>query len=171
MKKVLKAIIIAGAVFRSYSSSFAQVTGSYYISLKMEAPITIVNNVKIEFFNSGIVASGSVHPKHGKRGSSQTTGPVPPPKTPEALMISAAILNISGHPDYTYAIMLPASCTIINGNYEIKEVVLTSSPIFTGKLDERGMQMLTVKATLITSPIMPGIYSNSTSIPVTINYN
>ena len=87
--------------------------------------------------------------------------------------VTAASFNVSGQANYTYAITLPATCTINDGGGNtLVANAFTSIPATSGVLSSSGSQTLNVGATLnLGAGQPPGSYSNATGLPVTVNYN
>ena len=88
--------------------------------------------------------------------------------------VAAADFTVSGQASYTYAITLPSTTvTLTDGSSHTMGVTsFTSTPSSTGTLSGTGSQDLKVGATLsVASAQTPGTYTNSTGVPVTVNYN
>jgi hypothetical protein len=67
---------------------------------------------------------------------------------------------------------LPSSATISSGSNTMNVNAFTSSPATTGTLSSGGTQDLKVGATLnVSAAQAAGLYTNSTAVPVTVNYN
>lgn len=86
---------------------------------------------------------------------------------------AAAQFTVSGDPNFTYAITLPANGTVTLGDgagHSMSVSNFTSSPSLTGQLSGGGSQQLSVGATLNVGNNQPtGAYSGS--FIVTVNYN
>lgn len=154
-----------GALLRTSVPAAAQFTGSYYALVKAEIPITRISS-DIQHFAPllaiNMPAQRSVRqPKLG-------AGSPPPPQ--RSVIVAAAYISISGHPDYTYAVTLPSVCMLTNGAEE-STADLASSPAATGALNSGGMQTITLSAGFTFPPATPGRYTNAGLLPVTVNYN
>jgi hypothetical protein len=161
-------ILIAGS-----TASFAQATATASASATIITPITIVKNVDMNFGNvavSATIAGTAVLAPAGTRTTGGAGG-VTLPATNGT--VAAASFTVSGQGSYTYAITLPASCTITDaGSHTMTVNAFTSSPATTGTLSAGGSQTLTVGATLnIAAAQAAGSYTNAAGVPVTVNYN
>jgi len=168
LKLVHSLIIVVG-----YSSlTYAQNTATASVSANVVVPIAIVKNVDMSFGNASVsVSSGGtvVLTPSGTRsaGGSGITLPA------TAGTVAAARFTVSGAPTYTYAITLPSS-VIMNGPGSATMTVngFTSVPAASGTLNSGGIQTLSVGATLtVAASQTPGMYTNATAVPVTVNYN
>jgi len=85
----------------------------------------------------------------------------------------AANFTLSGMADYTFSITLPAYAILTdNAHHAILMNAFTCSPASTGTLSPIGTQTISIGATIIIAAAQaPNSYTNSTEIPVTINYN
>jgi hypothetical protein len=173
MKNIVKSIAIAAVVIGFSNSSFAQATATASASANIITPITIVKTVDLNFGNvavSATVAGTAVLAPAGTRTTGGAGGVTLPATTGT---VSAASFNVSGQASYTYAITLPTTCTIADGSSHTMTVnAFTSLPATTGTLSSGGTQTLTVGATLnVSAAQASGAYTNSTGVPVTVNYN
>jgi len=67
---------------------------------------------------------------------------------------------------------LPTTVNITSGSNTMTVNTFTSSPATTGTLSSGGTQDLKVGATLnVSAAQAAGTYTNSTAVPVTVNYN
>lgn len=85
---------------------------------------------------------------------------------------AAALFNVSGDPNLTYAITLPADgvAGLSNGGHSMALTAFSSSPASTGMLSAGGSQTLSIGATLgVAGHQAPGDYSGSFN--VSIDYN
>ena len=174
MKNIIKSITIATVAVIGFSnSSFAQATATASCSANIITPITITKTVDMNFGNVAVSAtvSGTAILAPGGTRSTGGGGGVTLPATTGT--VSAATFTVAGQASYTYAITLPASCTISDGSSHTMTVnAFTSSPSATGTLSTGGIQTLTVGATLnVASGQASGAYTNATGVPVTVNYN
>ncbi len=173
MKNIVKSIAIAAVVIVSANSSFAQATATASASANIITPISIVKTVDMNFGNvavSATIAGTAVLAPAGTRTTGGAGGVTLPATTGT---VTAATFTVSGQASYTYAITLPSSCSIADGSSHTMTVnAFTSSPSATGTLSTGGTQTLTVGATLnVAAAQASGTYTNSTGVPVTVNYN
>ena len=172
MKNIVKVFATAAVVIAFSNSSFAQATATASASATIITPITIVKNVDMNFGNVAVSASLAgtvVLAPAGTRTTGGAGGVTLPSNTGT---VAGADFTVSGTASYTYAITLPSSATISSGSNTITVNGFTSSPATTGTLSTGGTQDLKVGATLnVTAAQASGTYTNSTGVPVTVNYN
>ena len=172
MKNLTKVLAIASIFIAGSTASFAQATATASASATIITPITIAKTVDMNFGNvavSATVAGTAVLAPAGTRttGGSGVTLPA------TTGTVAAANFTVSGQGSYTYAITLPATCTITDAASNTMTVnSFTSNPSATGLLSAGGTQTLTVGATLnVAAGQAAGVYTNATGVPVTVNYN
>ena len=87
--------------------------------------------------------------------------------------VSAASFAVTGNPSSSYAITLPTTYTISDGNgHNMTLNTFKSSPSATGALSSGGTDTINVGATLnVGLNQASGIYTNTTGFSVTIIYN
>jgi hypothetical protein len=170
MKNIIKSIAIASVAVLGFSnSSFAQATATASCSANIITPITIVKTVDMNFGNVAVSATTAGTVVLAPAGTRSGTGGVTLPATTGT--VAAASFTVSGQSGYTYAITLPSTCTISSGTNTMTVNSFTSTPSATGTLSS-GTQTLTVGATLnVIAGQASGAYTNSTGVPVTVNYN
>src|SRR5579871_264943 len=111
MKNIIKSIAIASVAVIGFStSSFAQATATASASANIITPISIVKTVDMNFGNVAVSGSTAGTVVLVPAGTRSATGGVTLPATTGT--VSAASFTVSGQASYTYAITLPASCTI-----------------------------------------------------------
>lgn len=173
MKNIFKAIAVTAAVVAFSNASFAQATATASCSANIITPISISKTTDMNFGNVAVSAtlSGTVVLAPAGTRTTGGGGGVTLPSTTGT--VSAAAFTVSGQASYTYAITLPSSCTISDGSSHTMTVNgFTSSPSSTGTLSTGGTQTLTVGATLnVSAAQAANSYTNSTGVPVTVNYN
>ena len=174
MKNISKVIVAAAViVFGSATASFAQATATASATAVIITPISISKTVDMNFGNIAVSASTSgtvILPTSGSRTTGGSGGVTLPSTTGT---VAAAQFTVSGQATYTYAITLPTSATLSDGSSHTMTVSsFVSSPATTGTLSSGGSQTLSVGATLaVTAAQAAGTYTNSTAVPVTVNYN
>ena len=172
MKNLTKVLAIASILIAGSIASFAQATATASASANIITPITIVKNVDMNFGNvavSATLAGTAVLAPAGTRTTGGAGG-VTLPAT--AGTVAAASFTVSGQASYTYAITLPATCTISSAGNTMTVNAFTSTPATTGTLSGLGAQTLTVGATLnVAAGQASGAYTNASGVPVTVNYN
>jgi hypothetical protein len=173
MKNVTKVIIASLALLGSATSSFAQATATASASANIITPIAISKTVDMNFGNIAVSASVSGTVILATSGSRTTggSGGVTLPSTTGT--VAAAEFAVSGEASLTYDITLPSSATLSDGSGNTMAVgTFTSNPSSTGTLSSGGTQTLLVGATLsVAAGQASGAYTNSTAVPVTVNYN
>jgi hypothetical protein len=172
MKFFTKAIVSASLIIASSQCSFGQATATAASSATIITPISIVKNVNMSFGNVAVSASLAGTVVLAPAGSRTTggAGGVTLPSTTGT--VAGADFTVSGQASYTYAITLPTTVTITSGSNTMTVNAFTSAPATTGALSTGGTQDLKVGATLVvTAAQAAGTYTNSTAVPVTVNYN
>jgi len=172
MNNFSKVLATAAIAIAFSNSSFAQSTATASASATIITPITIVKNVNMDFGNVAVSASlaGTVVLAPAGTRSTGGAGGVTLPSTTGT--VAGADFTVSGQASYTYAITLPSSATISSGSNTMNVNAFTSSPATTGTLSSGGTQDLKVGATLnVSAAQAAGLYTNSTAVPVTVNYN
>ncbi len=173
MKNIVKSIAITAAVLGFANSTFAQASATASVSANIVTPITIVKTIDMHFGNLAVSATvaGTAIMAPGSTRSTGGAGGVSLPANTGT--VSAATFTVSGEPTYTYSITLPSVATITDASSHSMTVnTFTSNPSSTGVLSGGGAQTLTVGATLnVAAGQASGTYSNSTGVPVTVNYN
>jgi len=152
------------------STSFAQSIATASIGVTIVTPIGITKSVDMDFGNiaTGMSAGGTA--VLGTDGSRSTTGDATLPSAKGSPKAAAFIVTGAGN--YTYTISLPSSSIRMNGstaNVTIGSFV--SSPASIGTLTS-GTQVVNVGATLTIPPSTAAdIYTNSSDLSITVNYN
>ena len=171
MKNIAKVITVVVLGCAS-TSSFAQATATAAASATIITPVSITKTVDMNFGNVAVSASnaGTAILAPGGTRTTGGAGGVTLPSTTGT--VAAASFTVSGQASYTYAITLPSTATISSGSNTMTVNAFTSSPATTGALSTGGTQTLNVGATLnVTAGQAAGSYTNSTGVPVTVNYN
>ena len=174
MKNISKVLATAAIAIAFSNTSFAQATATASAAATIITPITIVKNTDMNFGNIAVSASVSGTVILAPAGTRTTggSGGVTLPSTTGT--VAGADFTVSGQATYTYAITLPTTTvTLSDGSgHSMNLTTFTSSPSSTGTLSGSGSQDLKVGATLaVTAAQTPGVYTNSTGVPVTVNYN
>ena len=173
MKNISKAIIAAAVVLGSTNISFAQASATASASATIITPISISKTVDMNFGNIAVAAStsGTVILSTSSSRTTGGSGGVTLPSTTGT--VASAQFTVSGQVSYTYAITLPTSATLSDGNSHTMTVSsFNSNPSSTGTLSSGGTQTLYVGATIgVGAAQAAGTYTNSTGVPVTVNYN
>jgi hypothetical protein len=136
-----------------------------------QSPVTalsVSNTQGIAFGAFAAGAGGSV--VIAPAGSRSATGSVVPISSNTG---AAAQFTVSGDPEFTYSITLPADGTVTlsdGAGHSMNVNSFTSSPLMTGQLSSAGSQQLAVGATLNVGGNQPaGGYSGS--FAVTVDYD
>ena len=173
MKNFSKVFATAAVVLAFSNSSFAQASATASANATIITPITITKTADMNFGNVAVSATsgGTVVLAPAGTRTSGGAGGVTLPST--AGTVSAAAFNVAGQASFTYAITLPSSCSISDGaSHSMTVNSFTSTPSSTGTLSSTGTQSLTVGATLnVNAAQTANTYTNSTGVPVTVNYN
>ena len=173
MKNISKVFATAAVVLAFSNSSFAQASATASASATIITPITIAKNVDMNFGNVAVSASTGGTVVLAPAGT-RTTGGAGGVTLPSTIgTVAAADFTVSGQASYTYAITLPTTANLSDGSGHTMAIgSFTSYPSSTGTLSGSGTQDLTVGATLtVAAAQTPGVYTNATGVPVTVNYN
>jgi hypothetical protein len=135
------------------------------------APIGIVQSADMNFGNVAtndaggavvIATDGTTTPSGGVTLPAQTG------------TVTAAAFDVSGEADYTYTITLPSSAITLEDEEAANTMTVgtfISDPLTTGALVS-GAQTVNVGATLnVDGSQEPGVYTNTSDLTVTVNYN
>ena len=173
MKNIVKSLAITAAVLGFANSTFAQASATASVTANIITPITIVKTVDMNFGNVAVSATLSGTAVLAPAGTRTTGGGGGVTLPANNGTVSGASFTVSGQASYTYAITLPTSCTITDGaSHSMTVNAFTSSLGSTGTLSSGGTQTLNVGATLnVAAAQASGTYTNSTGVPVTVNYN
>jgi hypothetical protein len=173
MNRFTKGLALALTIFGfSTTDTFAQVSATATATATVVTPIQITKQVDINFGTLAVSATGGTVILTPAGGRSTTSGVVLPAT---ASTITAASFDITGQPNYTYAITLPSTATILTRNTGTETMsvgTFTSTPSLTGTLDGSGNQPLKVGATLTVGSLQAaGVYVSGTPFTVIVNYN
>jgi len=173
MKNINKVVLAAAVLIGFSSNSFAQATATAAASATIITPISITKTVDLNFGNIAVSATTAgtvILDPTGSRSTGGGGGVTLPATTGSP---TAASFDVAGAASFTYAITLPSSSVNITSGLNTMAVsTFTSSPSATGLLSSGGTQTLTVGATIaVAAGQAPGTYTNSTALPVTVNYN
>jgi hypothetical protein len=173
MTTISRVLATATAVIALSATSFAQATATASAAATILTPITIVKNADMNFGNVAVSASLPGTVVLDPTGS-RTTGGAGGVTLPSTIgTVAGADFTVAGQPSYTYAITLPTTATLTDGGSNTMVInTFTSIPATTGALSTGGLQNLKVGATLnVAASQGAGVYTNSTAVPVTVNYN
>ncbi|WP_339919642.1 DUF4402 domain-containing protein [uncultured Flavobacterium sp.] len=139
--------------------------------LMAQVPISIMKNTDMNFGTIAISTStGTVI--LSTFGSRTATGGVFLPSFTGT--VTAAQFTVSGEPNYTYAITLPAAFTLYESGVGPESMIVnsfTSIPSATGSLTA-GTETVLIGATLNAGASqVAGSYTNATGFDVIVNYN
>jgi hypothetical protein len=173
MKNFSKIFLAAAIAMGISNCTFAQAQATAAANATIITPITIVKNINMSFGNIAVSASlaGTVVLAPSGTRTTGGAGGVTLPSTSGT--VAGADFTVSGQASYTYAITLPSTATLSDGSSHTMTVnAFTSTPATTGTLSSGGTQDLKVGATLnVTAAQAANTYTNSTAVPITVNYN
>jgi hypothetical protein len=157
-------------LFAFTGATFAQVTATSPASATIVGPIGISNTTPMNFGNVAVSAALGTVVMDPAGGRTVTGGCTLPVITGGP---TAAVFNVTGAANYTYAITLPAAATTLSDGTNTMTVdTWTSTPTPTGTLSAGGTQTLTVGATLhVAGSQVAGTYNSVAPFSVTVNYN
>ncbi len=166
-----KLIFFAVILFAFTVSTFAQSSATATATAVIVGPIAIANGGNMNFGNVAVNTNpGTV--VLATDNSRTATGGVTLPAT--AGSPAAAIFNVSGAANYSYAITLPAGPTTLSdgAGHTMTVTPWSSTPTTTGTLSATGTQTLYVGGTLnVGGSQTPGTYTSTAPFTVTVNYN
>jgi hypothetical protein len=172
MKNMKKLLIAASIVLGFTASSFAQVTATATASANIITPITIEKTTDMDFGNVAVspVTAGTVQMS---TSSVRTAGGgVTLPAVSGT--VAAAQFTVQGLAGSTYSISLPNSSVSLSDGATHTMIVdnFITLPTPTGVLNASGSQVISVGGTLnVDAAQAAGLYSNTTDLQVTVNYN
>jgi hypothetical protein len=170
MKKSTKFFALTLALIAISISSFAQVSATATTSANVITPIAITKTVDMNFGNIAVSPTIAGTVVLAPAGTRTKTGGVTMPAV--AGTVTAASFTVTGLGTSTFAITLPGSITLTgtpSGTMTVDNFV--STPSGTGALSA-GSQVLQVGGTLnVAAAQAAGVYTNTTDMTVTVNYN
>ena len=153
------------------TGAMAQENATASSTATIVAPIGIAQSADMNFGNVAtndaggavvIATDGTTTPSGGVTLPAQTG------------TVTAAAFDVSGEADYTYTITLPSSAITLQDEEEANTMTVgtfISDPSSSGQLDS-GAQTVNVGATLnVDGSQEPGVYTNTSDLTVTVNYN
>ncbi len=169
MKKITIYFALVALFAVSSITVFAQVSDVAETSANIIGPITITKTVDLSFGNVAVsptVAGTVVLDPTSTR--TQTGGVTLPANTGT---VTAAKFTVTGESGTTYSITLPASVLLSNGGNTMIVNAFTSTPTPTGSLAS-GTEDIFVGGTLnVAAAQVSGLYTNTSDLVVTVNYN
>jgi hypothetical protein len=170
MKNTKKIFALTIAMIALTISSFAQVSATATTSANVITPIAISKTVDMNFGNVAVSPTIAGTVILAPAGTRSKIGGVTLPAVNGT--VTAASFAVSGLGTSTYAITLPGTITLTglpSGTMTVGSFV--STPSGTGALTA-GAQTVNVGGTLNVDAAQPaGIYTNTTDMTVTVNYN
>ena len=170
MKNTTKLFALTVAMLAFTISSFAQVSATATTSATVITPIAISKTVDMNFGNIAVSPTIAGTVVLVPAGTRTKTGGVTLPAVNGT--VTAASFAVTGLGTSTYAITLPPTITLTgvpSGTMTVSSFV--STPSGTGALTA-GAQTLLVGGTLnVAAAQAAGVYTNTTDMTVTVNYN
>ena len=170
MKKTTKILTLTIAMIAITISSFAQVSATATTSATVITPIAISKTVDMNFGNIAVSPTVAGTVVLIPAGTRTKTGGVTLPAVTGT--VTAASFAVTGLGTSTYSITLPGTITLAgvpSGSMTVGTFV--STPSGTGALTA-GAQTVLVGGTLnVAAAQAAGVYSNTTDMTVTVNYN
>ena len=170
MKNTTKFFALTIAMIALTISTFAQVSATATTTATVITPIAISKTIDMNFGNIAVSPTIAGTVILDPAGARTKTGGVTLPAV--AGTVTAASFAVTGLGTSTYAITLPGTITLAgvpSGTMTVGTFV--STPSGTGALTA-GAQTLLVGGTLnVAAAQAAGIYTNSTDLTVTVNYN
>jgi len=170
MKTFYKLAALVLGTLGSALAANAQATATATSSATIVSPIAIAKVADMNFGNIGIDENNAGVVTLSAGGDRSKSGGVSLPATSGT--VAAASFEVTGQPNYTYAITLPNSLVIASGDNTMIVNAFTSSPAATGTLSAAGAQTVNVGASLnVGAGQAEGTYTSTTPFEVTVNYN
>lgn len=170
MKNITKIIALAFIVLGFSASSFAQVTATAIATATIVTPIAISKTQDMNFGNISAGTGGTV--TLATDGTRTKSGNVVLPAIGAGS--TAAKFTVTGTDTYTYSISLPGTITLTNTTDNTKTMSIgtfISTPTTTGVLGTAGQELLVGAMLTVVGGQTPGLYTNTTDLTVTVNYN
>jgi hypothetical protein len=152
------------------SGVMAQATDDASATATIVTPIAITKTVDMNFGNAAVQAAGTV--VLTPASTRTKTGGVTLPAATGT--VSAAAFDVTGEGNYTFAITLPASCTITHTNLinTMSVDTFTDDGVAHVGTLVAGSLTIHVGATLnVGLNQLAGVYTSGTNFDVTVNYN
>jgi hypothetical protein len=170
MKKINSFIMIIMVAVTT--GAMAQESATASSSATIVAPIGIAQAADMNFGNVATNGTGGTVVLTTGGAKSADGGVTLPGNTGT---VTAAAFDVTGEANYTYTIGLPSSAiTLQDGEGTPNEMTVgtfVSDPLTTGALTS-GAQTVSVGATLnVAGGQAAGVYTNTTDLTVTVNYN
>jgi hypothetical protein len=170
MKATTKLIALTLTLIGLSINTFAQVSATATTSATIITPIAISKTVDMNFGNIAVSPTIAGTVVLAPAGTRTKTGGVTLPAVTGT--VAAASFTVTGLGTSTYAITLPGTITLTgipSGSMTVG--TFTSTPSGTGTLTA-GSQTLNVGGTLnVGAAQAAGVYTNTTDMTVTVNYN
>ena len=169
MKK-LSILLSLVAIFSIASfTAKAQVKATAEASANIVGPISITKSVDLSFGNVAVSPTLAGTVVLGPASTRTKTGGVTLPVL--AGTVTAAKFTVAGEAGTTYSITLPAAFTITGAGTPMTIDNFVSTPSATGSLAS-GTEDIFVGGTLnVAAGQVSGLYTNTTDLVVTVNYN
>jgi hypothetical protein len=170
MKKIKSLIMMI--MIAATTGAMAQESATASSSATIVAPIGIEKSADMNFGNVATNDAGGTVVLTTGGATSKTGGVTLPANTGT---VTAAAFDVTGESDYTYTITLPSTAITLQDDAgtpnEMTVGTFVSDPLTTGALVS-GAQTVNVGAILtVDGSQEPGVYTNTTDLTVTVNYN
>ncbi|MFT6096263.1 MAG: hypothetical protein ACJAXY_000458 [Nonlabens sp.] len=169
MKKIKSLIMMI--MIAATTGAMAQESATASSSATIVAPIGIAQSADMNFGNVATNGAGGTV-VIATDGTTTPSGGVTLPA--QTGTVTAAAFDVSGEGAYTYTITLPGTFNLSDGAGTPNTMsvgTFVSDPATTGTLVS-GAQTVNVGATLtVAGGQEPGVYTNTTDLTVTVNYN
>lgn len=165
MKQITRILATLLVMFAFSAATFAQVQATANATATIVTPIAITKDVDLNFGNLAVstAAGTAVVAPNGNRTATLGVTLMP------GGTVSAASFTISGIADASYAVTLPTTLNIVNGANTMVVDNFTSD--YAGTITG-GSVVLNVGATVNVNINQPAaVYTNTTDLTVTVNYN
>lgn len=168
MNRILSILALL-LIITSFTRVNAQVSSSATSSANLLGPISIAKVTDMSFGNLAVSPALNGTIILSSNSTRTATGGVTLPAITG--VVTAARFVVSGEAGTTYSINLPAAISLASGSNFMNVDTFTSTPSASGSLTT-GTEDLYVGATLHVNAMQAaGIYTNTTDLVVSVNYN
>ena len=172
--KNLNKMFLAAIVMIAFATNVnAQATATATATATIVTPISIANNVDMNFGNIAVQAgTGGTVALSAAASASRVAGGAGGVTLPVVTgTVTSAKFTVSGTANYTYNITLPGSAVVLsNGANSMNATSFINSAA--GTLSGTGTEVFYVGATLtVAAAQASGVYTTATPFNVTVNYN
>lgn len=174
MKKITLLAILVIAIFSSNVNAQAVVSPAATATATIISPIAISKVVDMNFGDISTNGSNGTVILDTSNGRTATGGASFSAAT--AGTVTSAKFTVTGMSGYTYSISIPTTITLTHTNttsvMQVTSIGNSIGTVGTLSVASTGTQDISVGGTLnLVGAQLPGVYTNTTDLKVTVNYN